>query len=516
MSEYPPPVPQKVKPKPCSSLPLLSNLIESTSESSAMIHKSGIDICNPLLYPKMLSQSSIHHFTNQCSNLKDQDQQLMQLFMCIREEILVLQEPGNLYRYNPGVPHPNVQSLYNQSDKGSKIRSQHSIESVIKSYQVVKEPAQEFLHFDIISHFETSKIYMVLDEFKKYTDSNGLRIMSTICSTKERAIFDDTSNHHTLLPPVPEKKARRDLLHECTLPHNSLNFNDDISHSQSLVCDPVLAQGCPRSKSFNSNAFLNHARKSSMTLSDFYDHLNPVSIGENFKNNTCEQSTFSTSYRLPSHMSNTHFTHKQAIFPTSKSNVDCKFSGLGSSPHSEQSRHEVFPTELKNFCELNVFPGSNEDKESQLIRAGSSPILSSLSTLPKFHVSEKTEDPANISGSTQNAKEMNSPENLKFQPVVSKSPKKLFSIISRGISSGFNKHNGKRNQKYSQSSGDLTNSFVQNTNLMLIENVSTKANLNIQKGVSLLSPLSEIPPPIPPKYNKQNTEKSVDLQQTWC
>ena len=517
MSAYPPPVPQKVKPKPCSGPHFPSHLFRSTSETYPLVHESRIDVCDTILDPNFPS-SLLHHFNNQCSILKDQDQQLMQLFMCIREEILLLQKLGTLYGNNPGKQSHYVQPFHNIPDKGSKIQSEHNIETVIKSYQFFKGHELECLHFDIFSHFDTSKMTKFIDEFRRNSDSNyGLGNLFAITSTKEKSVFENASNIRTLPPPVPEKKAKRDFFQECNQQLNSLNVTDDLSHSHSLIRDPVLNQGWPRSKSFNSNAFLNHTRKSSMTLSDFYDHLNPVSIGENMERDDCEQFKSSSSSRLPSLMLSTSFTiHKQPMLPTSKSNVDCK-SDLDSSPRSKQYKHDILPSGLENFSDLNDLTNSSEIKDSRLIRAGSSPSLFSLSISPKLNVLNNARDLAKVPDSTQVAKEFNPSEDVKFQPIVSKSPKKLFSIISRGISGGFIKHSDKRQcQKYTQSSNDLSESFDLNPNLTQIENVTLKANTKINKGLSLLSPLAEIPPPVPPKFNKNNTQKSIDLQQTWC
>ena len=519
MSAYPPPIPHKVKSKPFSGQSFPFQLCGSTNNTDPLFLKSRIDVCDTLLDPINL-QSLIHHFYNQCSYLKDQDQQLMQLFICIREEVLLLQELGNMCDYNAEKPCPNDQSICNLFDERSKNQYQQSVESVINSYQVNKERNElECSHSDIICHFNTSQIFKVLEDFRQNSDfRNGLKTLSRIYSTKKLSGVVNVSNHHSLPPPIPEKKTKRDLSHECNLHHNSLNVTDELAHSQSLVSDPVLDQCWPRTKSFNSSAFLNHTRKSSMTLSDFYDHLNPISIGQDQDNIICEKSTYSSTFRPSSLNSNTSFsTHKQPILSTSKSSADCKLSGANFSQHYRQNRGDVSLTGLDNFSKPNDHSGSTEIKDSQLIRAGSSPSLSSLSILPKFQVSDYSPDIVDASNATQIVEELNPRENFKFEPTVSKSPKRFFSIISRGLSSGFNKHNGKKqSQKYSHSSDDLTNSFNLNVDIGQIENISTTANENVQKGLSLLSPLPEIPPPIPPKYNKQNAEKCVDLQQTWC
>ncbi|KAI6661978.1 hypothetical protein LOD99_9648 [Oopsacas minuta] len=517
MSASPPPIPQKFKTKSFNLIKtsiIEDSTINSSSKVTTSLDTSIFDQDNYCLELNNDNSYCFNTLNNYCLELKAEDQRLLQSLMCIREEILILKETAVIYEFSAG-DSKRYPLVYRTSEENiQRIPSQQEIESILTSYLDINDSfVQNSVEFEIFSHFDIPALFDILGEFivnyKLSTLSPPNSCSENINRLDDIAICDNEQLSQPFIqpPPVPEKTLKRQVASNSTLPTGTLSISKDPSNNQTLLCDPVLEKAWPRSKSFNSNAFLTHTRQSSMTLSDFYDHLHPLSSED------------------PKKCSNDLVCKPLHKLPTSKSNMDCKLSSLDSSPSFRHEIHENFSDMkfIRNPSDRNDNPSSTviDTRDCQLIRAVSTPSIYSNSILPmKTSVAFNGEDSSNPEQPLQNIQSLN-PNIPSIPSTKSKTPKRFFSKISRGLSSGFNKHNDKKSpiQKYSHSSceldafSDLCVDPNQNKEISLILGNSPKTNQLISP---ILSPLIEHPPPIPPKFNKSNADIAINLQQTWC
>ena len=551
MSDSPPPIPQKNKHKCLNTcMQLLSKgqdkmaqlISESTFEEGFMSH----NILEFKSYSDFLIY--IHKLDDQCLHLRGQDQKLMRIFMFIREEIQLLNE-SYITNKSQDNTNPSGLSLYSIIKRENESPStEEKIESFLQTYLEKGRSEKKDIEptkINFSSYFDVPHLSKAVDEFKyKYAlSTNSIQNYENITTddANTNIVAEDLENSLNP-PPVPEKKVKRHISsNSTTFPNGPVSINNDSTNDRSLVSDPVLNQNWPRSKSFNSNAFLiNHNRQSSMTLSDLYDHLNPIPNTRHQRTtsskNTCKESfvTYPENKLSPDHNSTTSKPLK--TLPMSQSNLDCKLSSLDSSndiiliDSQDITFHES--ANCRNHITRSIHESVNRDNilssslnihsiDSQLSRADSTPSLFSHSIFSNSSINNNQENSIENSNSlalsehSQNHIHDKSP-NTYFK---SKSPKKFFSILSRGISSGFNKSIEKKtSERYS--SDDLSNNLdnsvgysISHKNNSLFTDTSPKSNRLIS---SILSPVIEHPPPIPPKFQKPSDNTAINLQQTWC
>ena len=535
MSDHPPPIPQKNKHKCLYKYKHSIYGDKTTKDQSIPESPLQEDIVNHNLHEIKSPDeflASIHKLNDEYQQLRVQDQKLMRTFLLIREEIQLLDESDVMNKpYAVTTNHSGLSS--NTLIKEAEYQNTEKI--IVSFLQASMEKGNSEKHViatsKLYSHFNIPHLSNVIDEFRcKYAlSANSIQNCENhIIENINPNIFAD--NIESLNPPpVPEKRTKRHLV-DNFIPsigqHIIMNNESFFSNDQSLVSDPVLNQDWPRSKSFNSNAFLsNHNRQSSMTLSDFYDHLNPI---PNTRDQliTSKRNTFKEPYATnpdieQSPNQNSIINKPLKLLPTSKSNYDCKISSLESFGHQDSNLLEC-SNYRKNVTRLicepvdchNVISSclNFDSNDGQLSRAGSTPSLFSRSVFLNSSMDQNQEKSVENSisfaiGNTENSRtySLDKSPNPYFK---SKSPKKFFSILSRGISSGFNKN-------IEKNSTNLDTSVVfpsLHKNDVLFGNTSP----NNDRLISILTPVIEHPPPIPPKSQKPNDSSKIDLQQTWC
>ena len=541
MSDIPPPIPQKTKYK---GLHMNEHIISQDYTSKSRLNQE-----------KPLEEVLFYHNENEsntldslkvsfakmnvlCQQLQFQDQKLMRIFLFIREEIQLLNETDvNKSPVSQSkVSNFSLATIVKEEAKNSNYMQK--IEDLILNYtekDKSENPNNKATLLDIFSHFDIPYLSEVTDEFRcRYALTTN-----SIHNCENNLMCPIACVEKFTPPPVPQKRGKGYIV--CN--SNSLNGQDNVtnesSNDQSLVFDPVLNQKWPRSKSFNSNAFLsNHNRQSSMTLSDFYDHLNPIpDIG--IKRTSDTKDNFEESLKIDpdtehSHDQSSIIHNPLTMLPISKSSYDCKTSSLESFDNKDNTLSDSYQyrklitrsiydsVERQNKFSSSLIIDSNDGK---LHRADSTPSLFPRSVLSNSIMNNNHGNSVNNSKSDTHREDFITYAHDKSpnQYSKSKSSKKLFSILSRGLSSGLNRNNERKTtkEKYiTQSSDSLFrkgNSSIDlqylHKNELLLSNASQK---NSRTMSSILCPVIEHPPPIPAKSHKSNDSTKIDLQQTWC
>ena len=497
----PPPIPCKTK-----NTILISKHHCSTKEASFLNTNENTPMCleSNLHFAKFAPYnsrnsiagivSSLSHLNCECSKLKNKDRELMKTFMCIRGAFKYIRKIFSDTTLDPVKTLPySFQNKHLCNKSGGDVIHRFCDSPI--SFNLGNKACSFFeSNISFETHFDIPHIAKIATEFLETSICN--QILSTIecCGVKYlNKVEDKEISIKSAAPPIPSKKKQH-LNNSLSKNNGKLDLIADLTSECSVLSDPVGVN--TTSVLLCTDPIDSHSRQSSITLSDFYDHLQP-----NFPKKYHEIDTFTKSLNLPK-------------LPKSKSEIDCKFISLSS--NDRQIDLTIIPNS-NDSCRLDIqdspkiiSPNFNAI-ETNLKRADSTPLL--LNTL----VSETNKKYMNNSSHIGKASTLSKYSNDLYSQstsvsskTISKSkesrariPKKNMSFFSRKISHTNQKSLGpdcKKNIDEFNSKDYLSDCTSDSKSLLTKENVSKNH--------------FETPPPIPPKLYKM--EKSLDMHQTWC